>query len=242
MEKVNKAVTANTIKLLAIAAMLIDHIAWAFVPFDSAAGQIMHIIGRITAPTMCYFIAEGYYHTHNVKKYAVRLGIFAVLSYLPFIFFETGSLFPTTENFMTFNVIYTLLCSLLALWAWDKITNDILRILTIVGLCIIASPGDWSFFAVLFTLAFGVNHGDFKKQVKWFSFMALYMVAASTLNMLLMNKPFYGQLFQLGVFLCLPLLALYNGQRGGGKYSKWIFYIFYPVHLLILGIIAISVK
>ncbi len=56
-----------TLKMIAILAMLIDHIAWAFVPTGTLLGQIMHIIGRITAPIMCYFIAEGYYHTHNIK-------------------------------------------------------------------------------------------------------------------------------------------------------------------------------
>ena len=57
----------NQIKYLVIFAMLIDHIAWAWVPTASPLGQVMHFFGRLTGPTMAYFVAEGYIHTHNVK-------------------------------------------------------------------------------------------------------------------------------------------------------------------------------
>ena len=82
----------NQIKYLVIVAMLIDHIAWAFVPMQSLLGQVMHFIGRLTGPTMAYFLVEGYLHTRNVKKYAIRLGFFALVSWLPFTLFEFGVL------------------------------------------------------------------------------------------------------------------------------------------------------
>ena len=72
----------NQLKYIVIAAMFIDHIAWAFVPTASLLGQVMHFFGRLTGPTMAYFIAEGYRYTRNVKKYAVRLGIFTLLLYV----------------------------------------------------------------------------------------------------------------------------------------------------------------
>ena len=84
----------NQLKYLVIAAMLIDHIAWAFVPTASLLGQVMHVIGRLTGPTMAYMLAEGYHYTRNVKKYAMRLGIFAVISWLPFSYFESGGIRP----------------------------------------------------------------------------------------------------------------------------------------------------
>ena len=83
-----KPLNSNALKYIAIIAMLIDHIAWAFVPFSSALGQIMHLIGRFTAPIMCYFISEGYFHTKDVKKYIFRIGIFAIISQLPFVIAE----------------------------------------------------------------------------------------------------------------------------------------------------------
>ena len=260
MIKTGTSWNSYIIKLFAITAMLIDHIAWAFVPTLSPLGQVMHIIGRITAPVMCYFIAEGYYHTRSVKKYALRLFVFAAISYIPFVLFETKKL-PTWQTFTTFNVIYTLFCGLLALWAWDKMKNKDLSIMAIFGLCILASPGDWGIFGVLYVLVFGVNHGNIRMQVKWFCIISLIMAVLASLPFIIMNipvlapavlqmmhrtgktaiPPAYSQLFQFGVFLAVPLLLNYNGERGGGKYSKWIFYVFYPVHLLILALLKLFV-
>ena len=70
----------NELKYLAMAAMLIDHIAWAFVPLNSMPGQLMHFVGRLTGPTMAFFLAEGYIHTRDRKKYGLRLGLFALIS------------------------------------------------------------------------------------------------------------------------------------------------------------------
>lgn len=59
--------TGNKLKLIACVAMLFDHIAWAFLPLGGV-GDFMHLFGRITAPIMCYFIAEGYFNTHDLKS------------------------------------------------------------------------------------------------------------------------------------------------------------------------------
>lgn len=70
----------NQLKYLVIVAMVIDHIAAAFLSNDSAITVIMRMIGRLTAPTMAFFIVEGYFHTKNKKKYALRLFIFSLIS------------------------------------------------------------------------------------------------------------------------------------------------------------------
>lgn len=94
-----KFLNSNAIKLIAIIAMTIDHIAWAVYPgYSTEPGAIvMHIIGRITCPIMCYCIAEGFHYTHDVKKYTLRLLIFALISHVPYMlqssaFFEFGAL------------------------------------------------------------------------------------------------------------------------------------------------------
>ena len=135
----------NELKYLVIIAMLIDHIAWAFVPTASLLGQIMHIIGRLTGPTMAYMLADGYYYTRSVKKYACRLGIFALLSWIPFSYFELGHIG------LQFGVIYTLLLSLLAIWLWDKgRCPQPVKVLGIIGLCILSLFGDWAIFDILY--------------------------------------------------------------------------------------------
>lgn len=239
MDRSAKGFSSYTIKWIAIAAMLIDHIAWGFVPTYSLAGQLMHIVGRITAPTMCFFLTEGYVHTHNVNAYTWRLGLFALISQVPFTVFETGQLRFFTPGGLSgsINVIYTLFLCLLAVRVCDKVQNGALRVLAVLGLCLLSIPGDWAYFDILFTLAFWQNRGNFRAQLRSFSMVAILMVLLSTWSSVVVGRPIYSQLFQAGVLLCLPILSLYSGRRGGGRNSKWTFYIFYPVHLFVLGLI-----
>ena len=77
-----KPLSSNAIKLIAIAAMTVDHIAWAVFPGypKEFLPLLMHLIGRITCPIMCYCIAEGYHYTRNIRKYTARLFVFALIS------------------------------------------------------------------------------------------------------------------------------------------------------------------
>lgn len=116
--------SAYHLKIIAIFAMLIDHIAWAFVPLESALGQIMHIIGRLTAPIMCFFIAEGFYHTKNIKKYALRLGIFALISHIPYNYFMFGNL-PLSfdygfKSILRTSIMLPLFLGLISLVVWNN--------------------------------------------------------------------------------------------------------------------------
>lgn len=238
----NDGMSAYVLKMIAILAMLIDHIAWAFVPIGSVLGQVMHLIGRLTAPIMCFFIAEGYYHTSNLKKYALRLGIFALISHIPFYYFMKGQLPITFDNGIQFklqtSVIYTLFLGLISLMVWnnEKLSETVKRILIII-ICVMAIPGDWSFIGVLWIFFFGINRSDFKKQIQSFCIIALPIVVSPLIMLISHNSNWYYQIFQIGILLAIPLLAKYNGKPGGNKNSKWLFYIFYPLHLLIIGLI-----
>lgn len=230
----SNGVSADILKLIAIVAMLIDHIAWAFVPLDTFLGFTMHVIGRLTAPIMCFFIAEGFHHTRNVKKYALRLLIFAIISQIPFFYFETGRFIPEFNSFFDilgkFNVIFTLLFGLLSLWILKSSMKSAVKYLLILILMIVSLASDWLFFGILFILVFGLNSGNFKKQATGFSLISLVLLINFLFNMS------YLMLFQLGVLLALPLLYFYNGERSGNRMNKWVFYWFYPVHLLIIGL------
>ncbi len=219
----------NQLKYLVVITMLIDHIAWAFVPMDSVLGQVMHFIGRLTGPTMAYFVAEGYYYTKNVKKYAIRLGIFALLSWLPFSYFESGRIE------LRFGVIYTLFLGLLGIWLWDKSgwTREG-KLVGIFGLCALSVLGDWPIFDVLFCLLFFVYREDPKR--KWAAFCVVALICC--LNVLY-SEPWWSGLYMLGI-LCVPLLLhfFYHGEKGSQKpFHKWFFYVCYPAHLLVLAII-----
>ena len=221
----------NQLKYVAIIAMIIDHIAWAFVPTWSLLGQVMHIIGRLTAPIMAYMIAEGYAHTRDVKKYALRLGLFAILSWPAFTLFEMGK-WPKLGQ----SVIFPLFLGLIAIIVWEK--KDIpegTRIFAVIMLCLVSLIGDWAFMAVLWSFYFYLYRDDPKKKWIAFSIIAAGEVAFANLTSIGTEQPF-RQLFQFGVFLAIPVISfMYNGESGSkAPFHKWFFYIFYPAHMLIL--------
>lgn len=237
--------SANALKLIAAAAMLIDHIAWCFVGKYSVLGQVMHIIGRLTAPIMCFFIAEGFYYTKNIKKYLVRLGIFAVISWFPYVFLEKSTFPVYFYGGQIFiipyqSVIYTLFLGLLTLVIIhsEKLKKP-LKIPLLAIVTALSFLGDWPVFAIVWIVIFDAFRGNFKMQAVFFS--------ASSVIMLIL---FYGivqqaslmeYFFQFGVLLAVIPLHFYNGKRGKGGFSKWFFYVFYPLHMLILGIMKIFI-
>lgn len=79
-----KVLTEFDLKILAISAMFLDHAVAITLSHNSFFGMLLRFPGRIVAPVMCYFIAEGYYKTSNPVKYAKRLLLFSVISHLPY--------------------------------------------------------------------------------------------------------------------------------------------------------------
>lgn len=230
--------SATALKCIAILCMTLDHIAWAWLETASVLGMTFHLLGRITAPVMAFLIAEGYAHTRSLPRYFLRMAVFAVLSHFPFVYFESGSL--VTPRFFT-GVIYPLLCGLAAIWLWDKYPRPGPRALTVILLCVLADPGDWGMFAVLMVLIFHVSRGSFRRMA------VSYSILAGSCAMVYMLLQGWESIMMLGMFLALPLLFLYNGRRGGGNQpaakaaGKWGFYLYYPLHLLILGFLRFQI-
>lgn len=238
---------SNKLKLIAIIAMTVDHIAWLMFPDYSSEPLplILHIIGRLTCPIMCYFVAEGYYHTRDINKYTARLFLFAVISHFPYMLASPS--FVDLRSFIPFyygdvlnqtSVMWSLAWGLVML----RIANSNklklgLKILLVILICVVAFPSDWSCIASLCILAFGTNRGRFKAQMLW---MVFYVAIYSTVYFFALDK-IYG-IIQMAVVLAIPVLAMYNGERGKSatvnKIMKWVFYLYYPVHLLIIGIIS----
>ena len=254
MEESKKCLNSNMIKLIAIIAMTIDHIAWAVYQGYSTypLAVIMHIIGRLTCPIMCFCIAEGYHYTHDVKKYTRRLFLFALISHIPYMlqsmaFKEFGWLalvpFATGNGFVghVFNqtsVMWSLAIGLVMLRinGSEKI-KPALKPLLIILLCVVAFPADWSCIASLLVLSIGANRGCPIKQILW---CALYALIYACVYFFALSNV-YG-LIQLGVVLSIPVLYLYNGKRGNNpqlnKVIKWLFYVYYPLHLLVIWLIC----
>lgn len=232
-QKRKKGITSDLLKLIAVIAMITDHIAWAFVPFGSIAGQVMHVIGRITAPVMCFMAAEGYYKTRNVKKYAQRLGIFALISHLPYTFFQTGKL----EIIYQTSIMFPLFLGVIALIIRDSPKYETaVKNMIILLICLFSMAGDWGCMAVIWILIFAGRQYSRKVQLQYFCISGAVMIVMNIIFNAL-NGCWYNNLFQLGIYLAVPLMLNYNGVRRGGKAYKWFFYIFYPAHLLVLAIL-----
>lgn len=237
-----QGLTANDIKIIAIIAMFIDHMAWKYAPGITFIGFIMHMIGRITAPIMCYFVAEGFHYTKNIKKYIKRMCVFAVISHIAYIYYSIGKLPVIIENnqitIVSYtSVIYTLLLGLIALVIWNNVKLDkTIKIILIIIILMASDIGDWGHIAVLWILFFGIYHGNFKKQILSFYIIGILAWLLPILNAAGKSEMMY-QLCNFGIYLAVPLLSLYNGKLFKRHNMKWFFYIFYPLHLMIIGLI-----
>ena len=231
-----RGLTSSELKYIAILAMLIDHIAWTFFPVAGVAGQLMHFVGRTTAPIMCFFISEGFHHTRNLKRYFLRLGIFAVISHFAYAFWKSGSFFAKSPESM----ISTLFLCLASVTVFNsKKIGVYLKLPIILGIAYFAEKCDWGSNAVIFTLAFEIaklGNGTKKNALSAYALSAVVYLLP-TISLLSNPEFFILNVYRFGVFLPVLFLSFYNGERGGGKYDKWVFYVFYPAHLLVLGYI-----
>ena len=229
-----KGLNANRIKYIVIIAMLVDHTAWLFVPFYSFAGQAMHFVGRLTGPTMAVLIAEGYRYTKNVDRYTLRLAVFALISWPCYSLMDYGRIEAE------FGVIYTLFLSLLAIRLYDSKTDIAVKIIGIGILIWLSGWGDWAYFDILFALTAHVWHDDTKKRWTVHTLICVLNIALTAGSMISRGKPVFYAAFELGMLLVASMfIYLYNGKRGSGKaFHKWFFYVFYPLHMLVLWIIA----
>ena len=235
------ALNSNVLKLIAILAMTIDHFTDLFYPgFPAEPVPIgLHFIGRLTAPIMWFFICEGYYYTKNVKKYLLRLGLFALVSHFAYCFAFGISLNPFEGSiFNRTSVLYPLFIAVLVLHISDqplKVPGWCQHIIIFVFI-ISAFPADWSCIAVLAILSMYPRRGNLKGQMKA---ILLWSALYAVVSFLFVSKVYAIE--TIGVLMVYPVLYFYNGQRGKAKWMKWFFYVYYPLHLVLLGLLRIAI-
>lgn len=231
----------NQLKYIVIIAMLIDHIAWGFVDgVNPLLGGIMHFFGRLTGPTMAYFVGEGYRYTSDVGKYQKRLGIFALISWIPFVWFEFGHppIYSVDGRLMFIpvqGVIYTLFLGLTAIRLWEigKVNKPV-KVVGIVLLCLLSGIGDWAIMDVLGCLFVHIYRD--RPRAKWTAFTLVFFIPCFFMALFV---GFEDAWWQLGVLLVpLVLNFCYNGKSGSkAGVHKWFFYLFYPLHLIVLSLL-----
>lgn len=236
-----KNLNANHLKLIAILAMTVDHAAdliYPGFPTDPLA-IALHTVGRLTAPIMWFFICEGFYYTKNLRKYLLRMFAFAIISHFAYCFAFGISIVPfSTGIFNQTSVIWPLSWAIVALWVVNKATifKDWQKVLLLILIDLITFPSDWSCIAVMAIVFMYDQRGNVEKQtVSMLLWVALY----AAISFFFVHNV-YG-IVQLGVVLVYPLLKRYNGQRGSAKWMKWFFYLYYPAHLIVVGLIRLAV-
>ena len=223
----------NILKYIAVVAMIIDHSALVFVGMDKPLGIAMRVVGRLTAPIMCYFLVEGFLYTRSKKKYGERLFIFALISQIPFIYLLAGYFWV-----LKLNMIATLFLCFLMLLCLEKISNIPLKVICILSIAVACDCCDWGTMAPLWVLIFYVIHEDKKKMCMVYAAACIFWVVRCCSVAVSGGNEWYSALWQAGSFGFIPVIYLYNGENGkSSRFSKWFFYWFYPMHLLILGVI-----
>ena len=243
-----KGLSACTLKIIACITMFIDHFGSAVlekgylnpsisgIPESSSLynsllilNTVCRSVGRLAMPIFYFLMVEGFIHTRSRWKYLINMLIFAVISEVPFdIAFFHESFHPMYQN-----IYFNLAFSLLMLIAWDKFVGESYSsasaaqktkaILSVIGICIAASLTftDYYMIGPVIALIFYLNH-DKEKDRNIESGIVFFAVSA----------------FGMGEFLaCFDfiLFHFYNGKRG--RQLKYLFYAFYPGHILILILI-----
>lgn len=216
--------SAFILKLIAIIAMVLDHVGAVFFPSE----MWLRAIGRLTMPIMSYFASVGYRKTKSVPKYLLRLGIFALISE-PFYYL----LFNDHANDI-FTIFLGVAALFIADWLKKKFKRGWIVIFPYIIACAAAIllKSDWSYAGVLFIIAFFyANESKIKILLYPLPVYALFMLEFYTEGI----EYFTLNLLQLTGLIALILLCFYTGKKGPNM--KYFFYVFYPLHLLVIYII-----
>jgi hypothetical protein len=216
-----KGLSGSTLKLIAIITMLIDHIGAGILeqlPNITEniiwVDKILRYIGRIAFPIFCFLLIEGFLHTSNIKKYASRLFLFAIISEIPFDLAFNRKIFETSHQ----NVFFTLFIGLLTLIAIKFYeNNNILKMFYLFAGIFFAHilATDYAGFGVAFIVLLYTFHNNMKLRNIVCSIAILWEYTAP---------------------IAFIPISLYNGERGFKM--KYFFYVFYPVHLLLIYAIS----
>ena len=231
------------LKIIAIIAMVIDHIGLFLYdkngPISGQTYDILRGIGRVSFPIFCFLIVEGFYHTKNLNKYMLRIAVFAVISQIPY------SLAMQDKAFSLFylNIFFTLFVGLFCIRLFDYTINYYRNKKE-------AKP--WVFMPVLLVIyllidnagAIGLDYGSFgivlmfmfyfirevpekydDDKIRLLIFVLRFGVMFVAIDRLFYESEIYA------LFALIPITA-YNGEKG--RSMKWFFYVFYPVHLLVI--------
>ena len=228
LQKINGA----QLKYIAFASMFIDHFNKAIItPFLTGTGplnvitRIFDILGRIAFPIFAFMIVEGFFKTKSRWKYLRNLLVFATISEIPYDMFQSAVFINTWSQ----NILWGLALGLFTIMVIDKLKGRIKK------------RPLWIFVSILIVALSSLLSMLISADYEYYAIIIIYIyylfynkrLMASGLSYLVIIKEIYA-------ILGFATVLLYNGEKG--KQNKIFNYLFYPVHLLILGIIRMALK
>jgi len=246
---VERKLSQEGLKWIACVTMLVDHVGAVVVEalfrLEASSGgscarellslyEMMRTVGRLAFPIYCFLLVEGTHYTRSPGRYALRLGVAAILSELPYdlAFYGEWTIYHQ-------NVMLTLLLGFCALELMKKCPNIVLKILAVIPFMLLADflntdyGGDGVLLIIMFALTRELPHRWLWQALGiWFVFspghaMFLYWLGGISIT-----------IQEWAVLAAVPI-SLYSGEkRSHSKVKQWAFYLFYPVHLTVLYLIG----
>ena len=220
--------SGSALKLIAVISMLIDHFAFVFgaeLGFMTSPlftlGQntitlyyIMRKVGRLAFPLFCFLVAEGMVHTRKPIWYGVRLLVFALISEIPFNLMHGGNILYLSKQ----NVYFTLFLGAMLIWAFEHGGKEWMKMALMAAIMVIARflRADYGMPGVFLILLLHVT----RKHAAAQAILAYPLLSGG-----------------VAAFAAFIPINLYNGQRGfvRSQFVKFVFYAFYPLHILLLA-------
>ena len=240
-----KGISQEMLKLIACVTMLIDHIGATVVlrMLQSIPQQdmtlywtyyAMRIVGRIAFPIYCFLLVEGAAHTRSPKKYALRLFVGMLLAEIPFdLAFSYRGFVPF--DWSSNSVMVTLLLGFGMLMCMDRV-RGVWKAAVALPFYIMAEllQTDYAGLGIAIIAVFALTRGLEREKLWCAAGLCLVLYPGARMNV-------GGVMVNLEWFAALALIPIfcYNGRKlTGSKAAQWGFYLFYPVHLLILAILT----
>lgn len=226
-----RRLSSNALKLTACVCMAIDHIG--IVLMDN--NYIMRAVGRLAFPVFAFLLVQGLLHTSDVRRYLLRLGIFAVVSEIPFDLAMHDTIwYPGAQN-----IFFTLTAGLFAIYAMDSrgpIGRWKVEIALAAALLAEFLRFDYGMAGVGIIVMFYLIE---KERSGAYAYTLAYFNKKQNIEIVVLSSLVY--ILCLGMNQLYALLAMipvnmYSGERGRMKF-KYFFYLFYPLHLLLIWFI-----
>ena len=238
--------SGSWLKVIAMVSMLMDHAAMVILRYDPVFTEplitmgrhsitwyyLLRCVGRLAFPIFCFLLVEGFQHTHDRRKYGRNLLVFALISVIPFNLTHGGHLYGWSQN-----VFFTLYLGFLALCVVRRWEEDRL---VLPQSTIFAEHNRRMILCLLVLIVAGyLLRCDYGNCGISF-ILLLYVLRRNEILRAAIGCCFLGARWIAG--LAFIPIAFYNGRRGfiQGSFGKYLFYLFYPLHLLVLYSIKVA--